>query len=92
MKSDGRLCWIFGVLEGNVPPSRRAASCYLLHPHFRVSGTASSKEVKQVNPQGQLSIGKKYSGKKFEIQEYSDGTLVLRSVEIISEFELWLPL
>jgi hypothetical protein len=45
-------------------------------------------QVKQVNKQGQLSIGKKYSGKKVEIHEYSDGTVVLRPVEIISEFEL----
>ncbi len=45
-------------------------------------------QVRQVNRQGQISIGRKYSGRKVEISEYSDGTVVLRPVEIISEFEL----
>ena len=44
--------------------------------------------VKQVNKQGQISIGKKYAGKKVRIDEYPDGTLILEPVEIISEFEL----
>ena len=47
-------------------------------------------QVRQVNRQGQISIGRKYSGRKVEISEYSDGTVVLRPVEIISEFELGL--
>ena len=45
-------------------------------------------QVKQVNEQGQISIGKKYAGKKVEVDEYPDGTLILRPVEIISEFEM----
>jgi hypothetical protein len=44
--------------------------------------------VEQVNKQGQISIGKKYAGKKVRIDEYPDGTVVLEPVEIISEFEL----
>jgi len=44
--------------------------------------------VKQINKQGQISIGKKYAGKKVRIDEYSDGTIVLEPVEIISEYEL----
>ena len=32
--------------------------------------------VKQVNKQGQISIGKKYAGKKVRIDEYPDGTVV----------------
>jgi hypothetical protein len=44
--------------------------------------------VKQVNKQGQISIGKKYAGKKVRIDEYPDGKVVLEPVEIISEFEL----
>ncbi len=44
--------------------------------------------VKQVNKQGQISIGKKYAGKKVRIDEYPDGTVVLEPVEIISEFEM----
>ncbi len=45
-------------------------------------------KVKQVNKQGQISIGKKYAGKKVRIDEYPDGTVVLEPVEIISEFEM----
>ncbi|MCI5157957.1 MAG: hypothetical protein D3906_05855 [Candidatus Electrothrix sp. AUS1_2] len=45
-------------------------------------------QIRQVNRQGQISIGKKYSGRKVEISEYDDGTVVLRPVEVISEFEL----
>ncbi len=45
-------------------------------------------QVKQVNKQGQISIGKKYSGRKVEINEYPDGSVVLRPVEIVSELEL----
>lgn len=47
-------------------------------------------QVKQVNRQGQISVGKKYSGKTVEMNEYADGTIVLRPVEIVSEFELQL--
>jgi hypothetical protein len=44
--------------------------------------------VKQVNRQGQISIGKKYAGKKVQVDEYADGTVILKPVEIISEFEM----
>jgi len=47
--------------------------------------------VKQVNKQGQISIGKKYAGKKVRVDEYPDGTVVLEPIEIISEFEINLP-
>jgi hypothetical protein len=45
-------------------------------------------QVKQVNKQGQISIGKKYAGKKVEVDEYPDGTVILKPVEVISEFEM----
>jgi hypothetical protein len=44
--------------------------------------------VKQVNKQGQISIGRKYAGKKVQIDWYPDGTVILKPVEIISEFEI----
>jgi hypothetical protein len=47
-------------------------------------------QVKQVNRQGQISIGRKYAGKKVQLDEYIDGTIVLKPVEIISAFELQL--
>lgn len=45
-------------------------------------------QVKQVNKQGQISIGRQYAGKKVEVDSYSDGTIVLKPVEIISEHEV----
>ena len=45
-------------------------------------------KVKQVNKQGQISIGKKYAGKKVQVVLYPDGTVILKPVEIISEFEI----
>jgi hypothetical protein len=51
---------------------------------------AEMLQVKQVNRQGQISVGKKYSGKKVEMNEYADGTIILRPIEIVSEFELQL--
>ncbi len=44
--------------------------------------------IKQVNKQGQISIGKKYAGKKVEVNEYPDGTVILKPIEIISKFEM----
>ncbi|MBW2176057.1 MAG: hypothetical protein JRE14_00030 [Deltaproteobacteria bacterium] len=44
--------------------------------------------VKQVNKQGQISIGKKYAGKKVRVDEYPDGTVILEPIVIISEFEI----
>ena len=45
-------------------------------------------KVKQINKQGQISIGKKYAGKKVRVDEYPDGTIILEPVEIMSEFEI----
>ena len=45
-------------------------------------------QVKQVNKQGQIFIGKKYAGKKVEFDEYPDGTVILKPVEVVSEFEM----
>ena len=45
-------------------------------------------QVKQVNKQGQISIGKRYAGKKVEVDEYPDGTVILKPVEVVSEFEM----
>ena len=45
-------------------------------------------QIKQINKQGQISIGKKHVGQKVQVDEYPDGTVVLTPVEIISKFEL----
>ena len=45
-------------------------------------------KIKQINTQGQISIGKKFAGLKVQVEEYSDGSVVLTPVEIIPTFEL----
>ena len=45
-------------------------------------------KIKQINTQGQISIGKKFAGQKVQVEEYSDGSIVLTPVEIIPTFEL----
>ena len=45
-------------------------------------------QIKQINTQGQISIGKKFAGQKVQVKEYADGSLVLTPVEIIPTFEL----
>jgi hypothetical protein len=45
-------------------------------------------QIKQINTQGQISIGKKFAGHKVQVEEYADGSIVLTPVEIIPTFEL----
>ena len=45
-------------------------------------------QIKQINTLGLISIGKKFAGQKVQVEEYSDGSLVLTPVEIIPTFEL----
>ena len=47
-------------------------------------------QIKQINTQGQISIGKKFAGQKVQVEEYSDGSVVLTPVEVIPTFELQL--
>jgi hypothetical protein len=45
-------------------------------------------QIKQINTQGQISIGKKFAGQKVQVEEYPDGSVLLTPVEVISRFEL----
>ena len=45
-------------------------------------------QIKQINTQGQISIGKKFAGQKVQVEEYADGSIVLTPVKIIPTFEL----
>ena len=45
-------------------------------------------QIKQVNSQGQISVGKKFAGQKVQVEEYPDGSLMLTPVEVITTFEL----
>lgn len=47
-------------------------------------------QIKQVNSQGQISVGKKFAGQKVQIEEYPDGSVMLTPVEVVTTFELGL--
>ena len=41
--------------------------------------------LKMVGASGQLTLGKKYSGRHFEVEERSNGELVLRPVRLVRD-------
>jgi hypothetical protein len=43
--------------------------------------------LKTVGTSGQLTLGKKYSGRHFELEESANGELVLRPVRMVRESE-----
>jgi hypothetical protein len=46
--------------------------------------------LKMVGASGQLSLGKKYAGKYFELTEQEDGTIIMVPMRVIPEAEAWL--
>lgn len=46
--------------------------------------------LKMVGASGQLSLGKKYAGKYFELTEREDGSIVMVPMRVIPESEAWL--
>lgn len=45
---------------------------------------------KMVGTSGQISLGKKYVGKYFEVREREDGAIVMIPMRVIPESEAWL--
>ena len=46
--------------------------------------------LKVVGASGQLSLGKQYAGRYFEVETQPDGGILLRPVRLIPEAEAWL--
>ena len=46
--------------------------------------------LKIVGGSGQLSLGKKFAGKYFELEFREDGCVVLRPMKVVPESEAWL--
>lgn len=44
-------------------------------------------ELKSVGASGQISIGKKYAGRFFELNTQSDGAIILRPMRVVPESE-----
>ncbi|PZN78800.1 MAG: hypothetical protein DM484_12225 [Candidatus Methylumidiphilus alinenensis] len=46
--------------------------------------------LKMVGSSGQISLGKKYAGKYFEVDEREDGSIFMVPMRVIPESEAWL--
>ena len=47
------------------------------------------EEIKTVGKSGQISLGKSYAGKTLRLERFDDGRIVLTSVAMIPESQLW---
>jgi len=47
-------------------------------------------EIRKLDNAGRLSLGKERAGEQYEVNEKSDGTIVLTPVAVIPKRELWL--
>jgi hypothetical protein len=56
---------------------------------MKSSATAERVEIKVVGKSGQISLGKNYAGKTLRLERRDDGTMVLTSVAMIPENQLW---
>jgi len=45
--------------------------------------------LKMVGNSGQLSLGKKFAGKYFEVEHHSDGAVLLRPMKVVPDAEAW---
>ena len=46
-------------------------------------------EINVVGKSGQISLGKKYTGKTLRLEKRADGTIVLTPVAMVPESQLW---
>ncbi|MBK1632307.1 hypothetical protein CKO31_16495 [Thiohalocapsa halophila] len=46
--------------------------------------------LKMVGNSGQLSLGKQYAGRYFEVEQREDGSIVLTPMRVIPECDAWL--
>jgi hypothetical protein len=71
--------------DRSFPARRLAASEVML---FWIHGFMQHEELamlKMVGTSGQLTLGKKYSGRHFEVEERANGELVLRPVRLVRD-------
>jgi hypothetical protein len=58
---------------------------------MRSQRTASpGEEVKLVGKSGQISLGKRFAGRRFQVEYRDDGSIVLTAVVVVPESELWM--
>ncbi len=49
----------------------------------------SGAEIKVVGKSGQISLGKTYAGKALRLERREDGTILLTTVAMVPESQLW---
>jgi hypothetical protein len=54
-----------------------------------MAGLRGEIEIKSVGKSGQISLGKRYTGKTFRVQHRRDGSLLLTAVAMVPESQLW---
>jgi hypothetical protein len=59
----------------------------MLHESIKFMG---EHMLKMVGTSGQLSLGKQYAGRYFDITVQPDGTIVLKPMRVIPESDAWL--
>jgi hypothetical protein len=55
----------------------------------RAASETVGTEIKVVGKSGQISLGKRYAGKTLRVERREDGTVILTSVAMIPEHQLW---
>jgi hypothetical protein len=50
---------------------------------------STGAEIKVVGESGQISLGKRYAGKMLRLERFEDGRMVLTSVRMVPESQLW---
>ncbi len=54
-----------------------------------LDAVAERIEIKVVGKSGQISLGKRYAGKKLRLERRKDGTILLTTVAVVPESQLW---
>jgi hypothetical protein len=59
------------------------------HPTNMSNAQHDAEDVRVVGKSGQISIGKRFAGKRLRVEYRDDGSIVLTSVIMVPESELW---
>jgi hypothetical protein len=60
-----------------------------MNTRARAEASTEPHQIKVVGKSGQISLGKRYAGKTLRLEQRNDGTLVLTSVALVPESQLW---
>jgi hypothetical protein len=61
----------------------------MMHDGMTETLAAPDVEIKVVGKSGQISLGKRYAGKTLRVERRHDGTVLLTTVAMVPENQLW---